>query len=74
MHENGQLSGYHRGGRYSWHRCCGAYFFGGYYSVAGTAAESSLISWVLTYVRTASIERHAARAPRAATRLSWGVE
>jgi mono/diheme cytochrome c family protein len=37
----------------------GSYFFAGYYSVAGTAAESSLVSWALIHVRAASIERHA---------------
>jgi mono/diheme cytochrome c family protein len=37
----------------------GTYFFGGYYSVAGTATDPSLIAWALAHVRTASIERHA---------------
>jgi mono/diheme cytochrome c family protein len=37
----------------------GTYFFGGYYSVAGTAADSSLVAWTLAHIRTASIERHA---------------
>jgi mono/diheme cytochrome c family protein len=35
------------------------YFFGGYYSVAGTAGDPSLVAWALTHVRTASVERHA---------------
>ena len=37
----------------------GTYFFGGYYSVAGTAADPSLVAWALAHVRSASIERHA---------------
>ena len=41
----------------------GVYFFGGYYSVAGTAADSSLVAWALAHVRTASIERHATDNP-----------
>ena len=36
----------------------GIYFFGGYYSVAGTADESDLVTWALVRIRTASIERH----------------
>ena len=37
----------------------GIYFLGGYYSVAGTAPDPSLVAWALAQVRTASIERHA---------------
>ena len=37
----------------------GTYFFGGYYSVAGTAPDPSLVAWALAHVRTVSIERHA---------------
>src|SRR6476646_11935465 len=36
-----------------------AFFFGGYYSVAGTAEDPAAVSWALTRVRTASINRHA---------------
>jgi hypothetical protein len=35
------------------------YFFGGYYSVAGTAAESTLAASALGRIRDASIARHA---------------
>src|SRR5689334_20551240 len=35
------------------------YFFGGYYSVAGTAYEPEIVKSVLVKVRTASIRRHA---------------
>jgi mono/diheme cytochrome c family protein len=35
------------------------FFFGGFYSVAGTAEDSSVVTWALTRVRTASIDRHA---------------
>ena len=37
----------------------GSYFLGGYYSVAGTAPEPSLVAWALAHVRSTSIERHA---------------
>jgi len=37
----------------------GIYFLGGYYSVAGTAPDPSLVAWALAQVRTASIEHHA---------------
>ena len=37
----------------------GIYFFGGFYNVAGSAADSDLVTWALTYIRTASIARHA---------------
>jgi mono/diheme cytochrome c family protein len=37
----------------------GIYFFGGYYSIAGTATDSGLVTWALVHIRTASIERHA---------------
>ena len=38
---------------------CAAFFFGGYYSVAGTAEDPAAVTWALTRVRTASINRHA---------------
>jgi mono/diheme cytochrome c family protein len=39
------------------------FFFGGYYSVAGTAPEPGIVKWALVKVRTASIQRHAADTP-----------
>jgi len=35
------------------------YFFGGFYSVAGTQDDPAIVKWVLVNVRTASINRHA---------------
>jgi len=35
------------------------FFFGGFYSVAGTAEEPGIVSWALFNVRQASIDRHA---------------
>src|SRR5712692_5729745 len=35
------------------------FFFGGYYSVAGTAGEPGIVRWTLFHVREASIARHA---------------
>jgi mono/diheme cytochrome c family protein len=35
------------------------FFFGGFYSVAGTAEEPAVVHWALVQVRTASIDRHA---------------
>ena len=42
------------------------YFFGGYYSVAGTTEDPAVVTWALTRVRTASINRHANDAAPAA--------
>jgi mono/diheme cytochrome c family protein len=39
------------------------FFFGGYYSVAGTAEEPAIVKWALVHVRTASIARHAKDKP-----------
>jgi mono/diheme cytochrome c family protein len=39
------------------------FFFGGYYSVAGTAGEPDVIKWALVHVRKASIEHHAKDSP-----------
>jgi hypothetical protein len=39
------------------------FFFGGYYSVAGTGAEPAVVKWALVHVRKASIERHAKDSP-----------
>jgi mono/diheme cytochrome c family protein len=41
------------------------FFFGGYYSVAGTSEDPAAVTWALTRVRTASIERHAKDDPPA---------
>ena len=41
----------------------GIYFFGGFYNVSGTAAESDLVTWALIHIRTASVDRHAADSP-----------
>ena len=41
------------------------FFFGGFYSVAGTAEDSSIVTWALTRVRMASIDRHAQDQPPA---------
>jgi Cytochrome C oxidase, cbb3-type, subunit III len=44
---------------------CAAFFFGGFYSVAGTADDPAAVTWALTRVRTASIDRHANDTPPA---------
>src|ERR1700742_3473066 len=41
------------------------YFFGGFYSVAGTAEDPAAVTWALTRVRIASIDRHAKDTPPA---------
>ena len=41
------------------------FFFGGYYSVAGTAEDPAAVNWALTKVRTASVNRHATDSPPA---------
>ncbi|MBV9563643.1 MAG: cytochrome c [Bradyrhizobium sp.] len=41
------------------------FFFGGFYSVAGTADDPAIVTWALTQVRTASIDRRANDAPPA---------
>jgi cytochrome c553 len=43
----------------------GIFFFGGFYNVAGTAADSDLVTWALTRIRTASVARHAQDSPPA---------
>ena len=45
---------------------CALFFFGGYYSVAGTAEDPAVVTWALTKVRVASINRHATDRPPAA--------
>jgi mono/diheme cytochrome c family protein len=42
-----------------------AFFFGGFYSVAATAEDPAIVTWALTQVRTASINRHAGEQPPA---------
>ena len=41
------------------------FFFGGFYSVAGTAEEPAIVKWALMQVRTTSISRHAKDTPPA---------
>src|SRR5712671_6778222 len=36
-----------------------AFFFGGFYSVAGTSEDPVIVRWALARVRAASVERHA---------------
>ena len=40
-----------------------AFFFGGFYSVAATAEDPAVVTWALTQVRNASINRHALEQP-----------
>jgi mono/diheme cytochrome c family protein len=42
-----------------------AFFFGGFYSVAGTAEDPAIVNWALVQVRTASIDRYAQDQPPA---------
>ena len=44
---------------------CAVFFFGGYYSVAGTAEDPAAVTWALTKVRYASVNRHATHSPPA---------
>src|SRR4051794_24701524 len=39
------------------------FFFGGFYSVAGTMEEPAIVKWALVQVRQASIARHATDTP-----------
>jgi mono/diheme cytochrome c family protein len=39
------------------------YFFGGFYSVAGSVEDPAVVNWALVRVRTTSIERHATDKP-----------
>jgi mono/diheme cytochrome c family protein len=41
------------------------FFFGGFYSVAGTVEDPAIVRWALIQVRTASIDRHAQDRPPA---------
>jgi hypothetical protein len=42
---------------------CAMFFFGGFYSVAGTQEDPAAVTWALTRVRMASINRHADAKP-----------
>jgi hypothetical protein len=42
------------------------FFFGGYYSVAGTQDQPASVKWALNYVRQASVARHAKDQPPSA--------
>jgi mono/diheme cytochrome c family protein len=46
-----------------------AFFFGGFYSVAGTAGDPTAVTWALTRLRTVSINRHAGDQPPASIKL-----
>jgi len=50
------------------------FFFGGYYSVAGTAEDPGVVTWALTQVRTASIDRHALDQPPASINDAASVQ
>jgi mono/diheme cytochrome c family protein len=39
------------------------FFFGGFFSVAGTAEDPGFVNWALVHVRLASIDRHATDRP-----------
>jgi mono/diheme cytochrome c family protein len=41
------------------------YFFGGFYSVAGSAEDPGIVKWAVVRVRTASIQHHATDNPPA---------
>jgi mono/diheme cytochrome c family protein len=45
--------------------CAAVFFLGGFYSVAGTKEDPAIVTWALTNVRTASINRHATDTPPA---------
>src|SRR4051812_31970264 len=40
-----------------------AFFFGGFFNVAATSEDPSVVAWALIQVRTASIKHHATDAP-----------
>jgi mono/diheme cytochrome c family protein len=50
------------------------FFFGGFYSVAGTDEDSSIVNWGLIKVRTASIDRHAQDQPPASIQEPASVQ
>jgi len=45
---------------------CAIFFLGGYYNVAGTAEDPAAVTWALTKVRIASVNRHATGNPPSA--------
>src|SRR5450432_2658452 len=51
-----------------------AFFFGGFYSVAATAEDPAIVTWALTQVRTASINRHADDQPPASINDAASVQ
>jgi mono/diheme cytochrome c family protein len=50
------------------------FFFGGYYSVAGTAEDPAIVRWALTEVRNASIDRNARDQPPASVSAPASVQ
>jgi mono/diheme cytochrome c family protein len=44
---------------------CAVFLFGGYYNAAGTAEDPAVVTWALTKVRAASVNRHATDSPPA---------
>ncbi len=53
---------------------CAVFFFGGFYSVAGTTEDPAIVTWALTRVRTASIDRHAKDTPPASLNAAATVQ
>ena len=50
------------------------FFFGGFYSVAGTVEDPAIVRWALIQVRTASIDRHAQDQPPASINDATSVQ
>jgi len=50
------------------------FFFGGFYSVAGTAEDPAIVTWALTRVRNASIDRYALDRPPASINDTGSVQ
>ena len=50
------------------------FFFGGFYSVAGTAEDPAIVTWALTHVRAASIDRYAHDQPPASVNDPTSVQ
>src|SRR3982074_2768353 len=46
------------------------FFFGGYYSVAGTAEDPAIVHWALTPARTAAVNREARAEPPPAININ----
>ena len=51
-----------------------AFFFGGYYSIAGTVEDPGIVRWALIQVRTASIKRNANDQPPASINDAGAVQ